>query len=134
MPREFSRVQRVGEQIQRVLAQLIQQEIDDPRLGMVTVSHVVVSRDLAHAKVYVTVLGEPAAVETSLAILNKAAGFLRHALGREVQMRVIPQLRFVYDESLARAASVSALIDQAVAADRHEGAAGEKEAEEGEKS
>jgi len=134
MPREFSRVQRVGEQIQRVLARLIQQEIKDPRLGMVTVSHVAVSRDLAYAKVYVTVLGEAAAVETSLAILNKAAGFLRRALGREVQMRVIPQLRFVYDESLERATSVSALIDQAIASDRHERPAGEKDPEEGEKS
>lgn len=134
MPREFSRVQRVGEQIQRVLAQLIQQEIDDPRLGMVTVSHVAVSRDLAHAKVYITVLGEAASVDASLAILNKAAGFLRRALARHVQMRVIPQLRFVYDESLVRGAGVSMLIDQAVASDRRKAAAGEQDPDDGEKS
>ena len=70
MPREFPRTRRVGEQIQRELASLLHEEIKDPRLGMVSISGVTVSRDLAHAKVYVSVLGDEAAVTASLRVLR----------------------------------------------------------------
>lgn len=118
MAREFSRTRRLGEQIQRELAQLIQQELQDPRLGMVTVSAVEVSRDLSNAKVFITVLGENADVDASLKVLNKAAGFLRHELGQRLIMRSLPNLRFVYDASLERGNRLSSLIDQAMAADK----------------
>lgn len=117
MPRDFPRTRRVGEQLQRELAGLIRDQIKDPRLGMVTVAAVEVSRDLAHAKVFVTVLGDAQARKASLDVLNHAAGFLRHELGQRVLMRTVPQLRFVYDESSERGARISALIDQALAAD-----------------
>ena len=120
MAREFSRTRRLGEQIQRDLAQIIQREVKDPRLGMVTVSGVELSRDLGHAKVYVTVMGEGADIETSLTILNKVAGFLRHELGRHIVARTIPQLHFHYDESVERGAALSKLIDDVVAPERHE--------------
>lgn len=118
MAREFSRTRRIGEQIQRELAQLIQQELQDPRLGMVTVSAVEVSRDLANAKVFITVLGEGADVQASLKVLNKAAGFLRHELGRRLILRSLPALRFVYDASLERGNRLSSLIDRAMAEDK----------------
>lgn len=117
MPKEFSRTRRIGEQMQRELAQLIQQEVKDPRLGMVTVSGVEVSRDLSVAKVFVTVLGD-ADPQPSLTVLNRAAGFLRHALGQRLTVRTVPSLRFVYDESVARGARLSRLIDEARAGDR----------------
>lgn len=119
MSKEFSRSLRIGEQIQRELAVLIQQEVKDPRLGMVTISDVKMSPDLSHAKVYVTVLGgEQSAAGDTLKALNHAAAFLRHELGRRVILRIVPQLHFVYDESQEKGARLVSLIDASVAADR----------------
>jgi ribosome-binding factor A len=115
MPREFPRTRRVGEQIQRELAGLLQEELKDPRLGMISVSGVEVSRDLAHARVYISVLGGEETVSETIKVLNKAAGFLRHQLGQRMRIRVIPQLRFIYDESLAEGARMDALIAAALA-------------------
>jgi ribosome-binding factor A len=117
MPKEFSRTRRLGEQFQRELARLIQQEMKDPRLGMVTVSGVEISRDLAYAKVFVTVMGDAPVVEDTLQTLQGAAGFLRTQLAHSVRVRTMPVLRFVYDESVARGARLSRLIDEAVAED-----------------
>lgn len=121
MPRDFPRTRRVGEQMQRELAALIRTEIKDPRLGMVTVSAVQVSRDLSHAKVFISVLGDAEVRQVSLQILNKAAGFLRHVLGQQMIVRTVPQLHFVYDESIERGSRLSALIDAAVKSDQHDG-------------
>lgn len=115
MPREFPRTRRVGEQIQRELAGLLREELKDPRLGMISVSGVEVSRDLAHARVYISVLGGEETVSETIKVLNKAAGFLRHQLGQRMRLRVIPQLRFLYDESLAEGARMDALIAAALA-------------------
>lgn len=117
MPKEYSRTKRIGEQIQRELAVLVQQEIDDPRIGMVTVSAVDVSPDLSHAKIYVTVLGEEKQASTVKA-LNKAAGYLRTTLARRLSLRAVPQLRFVYDGSISHGNRLAALIDAAVEEDR----------------
>jgi ribosome-binding factor A len=114
MPREFSRTKRVAAQIQRELAQLIQFEIKDPRIGLVTVSGVDVSKDLGHAKIYVTMFNTENSVEEVLVVLNHAAGFLQHELGRRIKMRVTPQLTFLYDASVERGANLSALINSAI--------------------
>lgn len=118
MAREFSRSQRVAAQIQRELAELIQFEVKDPRVGLVTVSAVEVSRDMAHAKVYITVLDAENGVEGALAALNHAAGFLRRELGKRMKLRVTPQLAFVYDASVERGSSLNALINAAIESDR----------------
>ncbi len=115
--REFSRTQRMGDQIQRELAQIIQQQVSDPRVGMVTVSAVKLSKDLAHAKVFITVLDDRQDAAKSVEILNHAAGFLRHELARRTLMRVIPQLQFVYDPTVEHGANLSALINAAVKSD-----------------
>jgi ribosome-binding factor A len=125
MPREFPRTRRVGEQIQRELAELIRTELRDPRLGMVSISSVQVSRDMAHAKIHVSVLGKEEQVSDSLGVLNHAAGFLRHKLGKILHMRVIPVLRFYHDRSLEEGARLGALINEAIASDK--GNAGEDE-------
>jgi len=114
MPKEFSRTKRVASQIQRELAQLIQFEVKDPRVGMVTVSAIELSRDLSYAKVYVTVLSANNEVGEALEGLNKAAGFLRRELGKRLSIRVTPQLTFLYDASVEHGANLSALIDKAV--------------------
>ena len=117
MSKEFSRSRRVGEQMQRELAQLIQQEIKDPRIGFVTVSAVDLSRDLSVAKVFISTLNKEQDVSEVLAVLTKASGFLRRELGRRMKTRIIPELRFVHDISIERGSELSALIDQAVASD-----------------
>jgi ribosome-binding factor A len=114
MPREFPRTRRVGEQIQRELAGLVHEEIKDPRLGMVSISGVEVSTDLAHAKVFVSVLGDAAAADLSIQVLNNAAGFLRRKLGARMRLRTVPRLRFLYDRSLAEGARMDALINKAI--------------------
>jgi ribosome-binding factor A len=118
MPREFSRTRRVGEQIQRELAVLVRDEIKDPRLGMISVTGAEVSRDLSYATVYVSVLGDDKSVTESLAVLNRAAGFLRHRLGQSMRIRAVPQLKFEFDSSLQEGARMDALINAAVSGNR----------------
>ncbi|MGI9274676.1 MAG: 30S ribosome-binding factor RbfA [Endozoicomonas sp.] len=120
MAKEYSRTQRVADQIQRELAQLIQLEMKDPRLGMVTVSAVDVSRDMAFADVYVSFLGvdDQERIDESMKVLSRAAGFLRSQLARAIKMRFTPQLRFRYDNSLRRGAYMSELIEKAVSGEQ----------------
>lgn len=111
-----SRPQRVGDEIQKELARLVQFELKDPRLGMVTITGVEVARDFSYADVWYTVLkGEPAKSQKAL---ESAAGFLRTQIGRVIKLRVTPQLRFRFDEAPSRGVAMSSLIDQALAADR----------------
>src|SRR5690606_3971746 len=120
MPREITRSDRVSDAIQRLLRQVIPQEIRDPRLEMVSINGVTGTRDLAYAKVYVTFVGmqdEAASLEAA-AVLNKAAGFLRSFLARELSMRTVPKLQFIYDKSAIRGQELSFLIDRAIAKDR----------------
>ncbi|MCJ8170723.1 30S ribosome-binding factor RbfA [Atopomonas sediminilitoris] len=120
MAKEYSRTQRVGDQMQRELAVLISREMKDPRVSLVTVSAVEVSRDLAYAQVYVTAMASetPEQMQEILTVLKGAAGFLRTQLGRVMKLRHVPQLNFRYDESIARGAHLSALIERAVSEDR----------------
>jgi len=120
MAREFSRIDRIGDQMQRELAQLIQREIKDPRVGMITVNAVKVSRDLGYADIYVSLLtteelgAESPEVKESLAVLNKASGFLRGQVGRAMKLRVVPLLRFHFDELQGYSRRLDGLIRKAV--------------------
>ncbi len=116
MAREFKRTDRVSEQLQREVAQVIQLELKDPRLGMVTVSSVDISRDLYYATVFVTFLGideDKKSIQQAIEILNQAAGFVRSQLGKRMKMRIVPQIKFDFDYSIARGSELSALIKQA---------------------
>ncbi|HSI22524.1 MAG TPA: 30S ribosome-binding factor RbfA [Methylophilaceae bacterium] len=114
MAKEFARSQRVAEQIQRELADLLQFEVKDPRVSMVTVTEVEVTGDLAHAKVYYSSTEGSAELQKGL---EKAAGFLRSQLSQRMLMRTVPQLHFVYDASIERGMRLSRLIDDAIAQD-----------------
>jgi len=118
MPKDFERTRRVGEQLQRELAILIQQEVKDPRVGMITVSGAEVSKDFAHAKIFITSLNEEHGHKETINALQHAAGFLQYELGKRLQLRTIPRLKFVYDESIERGTNLSALIDSAVKQDQ----------------
>jgi len=111
------RTRRVGEQIQRELAMLLQRDFKDPRVQWVTVSAVHVTRDFAHAKVFVTVLNKSEDIKQELDILNQAQRFFRHELGKRMRLRTIPQLHFVYDESIERGSKLTRLIEDAVEKD-----------------
>lgn len=118
MAREFPRTRRVGEQLKRELAALIRAEGDDPRLALVSITAVDVTRDLAYAKILVTWVGGAAERPRVLDALNRMAPEFRRRLGRSLRLRTVPQLTFLYDETVERGAALSALIDQAVARDR----------------
>jgi len=120
MAREFNRADRVADAIQRIVAQLIQFEIRDPRVGLVNINDVTVTRDMAYAKVFCTFVGRDGDEESEAAteILNKASGYLRSLLAKEMNMRSTPRLQFVYDKTAVRGQQLSSLIDKAVAADR----------------
>lgn len=121
MAKEFPRTRRIGEQLQRELAELIRSELNDPRIGMVTVSAVEVTRDLAHAKVFVAVLGADAQqIDASLDALSSAAGYLRKLLGQKLRLRTIPALHFHYDDSFDRGARLSQLINEAISRDERD--------------
>lgn len=123
MAKAYSRTERVGEQIRRNLAELMRSTLDDPRMPMVSITDVEVSRDLGHARVYVTYIGGDEAVRADVvADLNAAAGFLRGELGRQLRLRTVPRLVFSYDRSVEQGSRLSALISAAVAEDdaRHD--------------
>lgn len=116
MSREFSRTDRVAEQLQRELALILQREIKDPRVGMPTVSAVEITKDLQHAKVFISFLGKDTEEEISAAlqVLERAEGFIRSTLATRVRMRIMPQLHFKHDRSIQRGQEMSTLIAKAL--------------------
>ena len=123
MPREFTRSERVSDAIQQEVSVLICDSIRDPRVGMVSVTDVEVSRDLAYAKVHVTFVGEKSEeeIEEASRALNGAAGYLRKLLASSIKMRKTPQLNFLFDESGRRGQQLSALIEYAVSSKKNRG-------------
>jgi ribosome-binding factor A len=117
MAQEFSRALRVGEQIRRELAEEIR-KLKDPRIGMVTITDVEVSKDLAVARVYYSVLGEGDVIASTQKGLDRAAGFLRRELGHAMRLRVIPELRFHYDDTELKGNRIDRLIDEAIKRDQ----------------
>jgi ribosome-binding factor A len=115
MPKDFARTDRIAEQIQRELAQLIRLEVKDPRIRMVTITGVEVTRDYAHAKIFYTTLeGVSKSLQEGL---ERSSGFLRSKLSNSLKLRITPQLHFVFDSSVERGSQLSQLIDRAIAED-----------------
>ncbi len=112
----MSRNSRLAEQIRRELSVIIQMDMRDPRLGMVSISAVELSKDMSFAKIYFTVLAVEDK-EITAQVLNKSAGFLKKQLSDRMLIRVLPKLNFVYDESVERGRKLSSLIDEAISAD-----------------
>ena len=117
MAKEYQRSTRVAEQIQRELAGMVGRVLDNPRAGMVTVTAVKLSKDLSHARVFVSSLGGSLPHAELINSLQHAAGFMRHELGQAMKLRIMPELRFQYDETEERAARLEALIAKANAPD-----------------
>ncbi|MEM0516020.1 30S ribosome-binding factor RbfA [Pseudoalteromonas sp. YIC-827] len=127
--REFSRTERVAQQIQKEIAVILQREIKDPRLGMVTVSAVEVSRDLSYAKIFVTVFNQEDESKTkqSMRILNDASGYIRSLLGKRIRARIVPELRFVIDTSLLEGMRISNLVESVMREDKQKRGSSDEE-------
>lgn len=119
MSKDFSRTQRVSQQLQKELAMILQREVRDSRLGMVTISDVEVSRDLAYAKVFVTFLcvGEQTP-EACLAALREHEVHIRMMLGKRIRLRLTPEVRFYYDNTLVEGMRMSNLVTEVVNKDK----------------
>ena len=117
MPREYSRNQRLGNQVLRTLSELLRFETKDPRLSQVSLTSVELSRDLSVARVYFNLVDIDADPEPVKEGLLKASGFLRSQLGRELKIRHVPELRFSHDDSAAESQRISDLIDGALNSD-----------------
>jgi len=110
--KSFQRSDRVAEQIRRDLADLIRTELKDPRVGMISLTDVELTPDYAHAKIFFTTLQSEHLEEIQVG-LKRASGFLRRELGRRIHIHTLPELHFVYDNSIERGASLSLLITEA---------------------
>lgn len=120
MSREFKRSDRVAQELQKEVAVILQREVKDPRIGMVTVSDVEVSKDLAYAKIFVTFLfdQDEVAVEQGMKGLEKAAPYIRSLVGKAMRLRIVPELRFIYDQSLVEGMRMSNLVTNVIRQDQ----------------
>jgi ribosome-binding factor A len=115
MKKGYERTQRVADLLQRSLAQMLLEDMSDDRFRLVTLASVTVTRDLSYAKIYVTVLmDDKDKIKETIRALNRAAKGLRYQLAKDVKLRVMPELKFVFDESTAHGFHISTLIDSAL--------------------
>ncbi|RKZ66145.1 MAG: 30S ribosome-binding factor RbfA [Gammaproteobacteria bacterium] len=117
MPREFLRSDRMAEQLRRELAEIVRDEIKDPRLGFVSFTEVRMSRDLSHAVIYCSIFNSEKQQE-AIDVLNRAVGFIRKEIGRRIRARIVPTLKFTIDESVTRGAEMDDLISKAIGRDK----------------
>lgn len=117
MPREFLRSDRMAEQLRRELAEIVRDEIKDPRLGFVSFTEVRMSRDLSHAVIYCSIFNSERQQE-AIDVLNRAVGFIRKEIGSRIRARIVPTLKFVIDESVTRGEAMDDLISEAMNRDK----------------
>ena len=122
------RMRRVNESVREVVAEGVS-GLRDPRIGLITVTGVVVSPDLHDARVYVSVLGNERKRRATMAVLESARGVLQSRLARELRMKRTPQLAFEYDPSVERGVRMSRLIDELAPTNESDDAAGDSEAD-----
>jgi ribosome-binding factor A len=120
MSKAAARSGRLSDQIQRDLAEIIRLELKDPRVGLVTITAVELTPDLAHARIFFTTLSETVSPEATAEVLQGASGFLRSRLAHALKTRTVPQLHFKYDFSVGEGMRLSRLIDEAVQSDHRE--------------
>ena len=118
MKKHSQRAARVGDEIQKELADLLRNEVKDPRVGPVTVTSVEVSPDLSHAKIHFTHLAGRERGDEAVKALSRTAGFLRSQLSHRLNLYSVPELHFTYDDSIEQGMKLAQLIDDAVAADK----------------
>lgn len=105
------RTERVADLLRRELSEILRTEVKDPRVHLATVAHVNVSRDLRHARVGVSILGEDSERDAVLQAIRHAAGFIRHQLSNRIRLRAVPELRFELDRGAEHSLRISQLLD-----------------------
>ena len=119
MPREFSRTRRVEEQLRRDLAELIRHEVNEPDLGMISITEIKVTPDLNYAQIYTSILQDDVeTIEYTLEVLKQYAGKLRSLLGKRMHIRRVPELKFIYDDLIQKGTAMNHVIEEAVEEDR----------------
>ncbi len=111
--RMTTRTERIKELLKREISDILSRELKDPRLGFVTITDAEVSKDLRHAKIYVSVYGDEKQKEENLAVLQGAAGYIRGEFGRRASLKVIPEISFELDTSVEHGARIFELLEQA---------------------
>ena len=109
MYKKIHRKERLGEELKKILGQAFLENIKDPKIGFVTITKIDVTRDLSHAKVYISVLENKKEKDTMNA-LNKAEGYLRSIVAHQLDLRVAPKITFVVDESMAYSMKINCLL------------------------
>jgi len=112
MPKNPQRIERIADLIQHALAKILQQEAQDSRFRSVTITGVSIDRDLSYAKVYVSVMQEEKTKDT-IAALNRARKYFRHALAQAVELRAVPELKFIFDDTAIQGDRISILLNKA---------------------
>jgi ribosome-binding factor A len=116
----MSRVERVNQELKKVISEVILLEVKDSRIGLITITHVQISADLKQAKVYYTVLGDENKREEAKRGLDSANGFIRQSLAHKMRMKAIPELVFFFDDTLERTIKVEEMLDEIKDEDREE--------------
>lgn len=117
MPHRYRRTDRVDELLKQEIARIVREEVKDPRVGFATVMDVASSRDLRHARVYISVMGEEEEKAATLAALRSASGFVRSRVGQSITLKYLPELHFELDRTLERAARIEAILDESLPPD-----------------
>ncbi|MHB0913405.1 MAG: 30S ribosome-binding factor RbfA [Armatimonadota bacterium] len=107
-----TRTEKVRELLKKEISDIIRRDLKDPRLGFVTITDTEVTKDLRHAKVYISVLGDEKAKQETLSVLQHAAGHVRSEFGRRASMRTIPEISFRLDVSVDHGARIFELLEQ----------------------
>ena len=123
------RIPRLNEQLKREITAILKSDVRDPRIGFVTITHVEVTQDISHAKVFASVMGEDEDKEASVAGLHAAAPFIRGELGRRLRVRRVPELHFELDRALEHAMHIERLLSELRVEDEGLAAQGEGEHE-----
>ena len=110
MTRSNHRIERVNAIIREILSEIVLKDVKDPRLGLVTVTGVTTAADLSTARVHFSVMGDDAQRQVTLKILRGASGYMRYSIARELDIKVAPELRWVYDDSLDRAFRIDEVL------------------------
>ena len=121
MPRDFPRSRRIEDQIQRLLSDVIRNDVRDPRLSQAIITAVRVSRDLSVAWVYYSVLQADGEADSLDDAFKSAVGFMRSRLAKDLTVRRVPELRFEFDETGENARAMDQLIEDAISADKKSG-------------
>lgn len=109
----YQRVDRISEEFKKIISRIIRDEVKDPRIAQMTsITQVQVSKDLRYAKVYVSVLGSEEQRKETMEGLNRASGYIRKQLGRQIKIRYTPELQFVLDKSIEYSVEISKKINE----------------------